>query len=391
MRAIVLLASALAAGVLAAGCFEGKADLTLNPDGTGKIVGDLTLRLEPPWTGKKKEPSTRPGPPAPSTTVTGTAGAAASAAPAPAAAGADEMPTPEEQMKDVVYNILKRSSGIDAWRDVSFELLEHNRVHFSGTAYFKDLSRIRIYPDTGRSAISFHSDGGNGLMLVLCSPKEIAKDEKPKPTREVSVEDLAKKMKDMRDGYQAVRGALAMTVAGLNYTFVFRVPGNPTDIKGFEPAGNVLSYTAEAQKVMQAVDGDVADNAALTRMILAGGRLANSEAAIAKNFFGGPKSECWARIMGPFREQFDYKAESDAAKKGQAEMMTKLGLDKPKTTRPPPKSPDPAAKKPADNPPKKPSGSPPKKPGDPGLPGRLPPVNLPKDLPNIPAPIFPGL
>jgi len=389
MRAMVFLAAALAAGGLAAGCFEGKTDVTLNPDGTGKIAGDLTFRLEPPWTGKKKEPPAKPAPSVPSTpstTVTSTASAAASTAPA------EEMATPDEQMKEAVYNILKRSSGIDAWKDVSFELLEHNRVRLSATGYFRDLSHVRIYPDAGRTSINFHSDGGNGLMLVLASPKEIAKKgETPRAAREIPEEELAKKMKDMRAGYQAMRGNLGMTVAGLNFTFAFHVPGTPTDIKGLEPAGNVLSYTAEGQKVMQALDAVVADNATLARMILAGERLTNFESAIPKNFFSGAKGECWARIMGPFREQFDYKAECDAAKKGQAEMMTRLGLDKPKTARPPSKPADTPAKKPSDSPSKKPAAAPTKKPGDTGLPGKLPPVNIPKDLPDIPMPILPGL
>jgi len=105
MRALWIVGAVLAASALAAGCFEGKADLALNPDGTGKIVGDLTFTLEPPWTGPKRQTPARSG---------------ASAAPAPAPAPEEEARPPEEQMKEVVYNILKRSSGIDAWKDVSF-------------------------------------------------------------------------------------------------------------------------------------------------------------------------------------------------------------------------------------------------------------------------------
>jgi hypothetical protein len=72
-------------------------------------------------------------------------------------------------------------------------------------------------------------------------------------------------------------------------------------------------------------------------------------------------------------------------------MMTRLGLDKPKTARPPSKPADTPAKKPSDSPSKKPAAAPPKKPGDTGLPGKLPPVHIPKDLPDIPMPILPGL
>ncbi|MCX5670045.1 MAG: hypothetical protein NTU94_01815 [Planctomycetota bacterium] len=70
-------------------------------------------------------------------------------------------------------------------------------------------------------------------------------------------------------------------------------------------------------------------------------------------------------------------------------MMAKLGLEQPRTTRPPAKPSEPAPKKPADTPAKKPAVPPARKPADPGLPGKLP--AMPRDVPNIPTPIFPGL
>jgi hypothetical protein len=379
MRGPLAMAVILGASTLLPGCFEGKADLDLNPDGTGRIVGDLTFPLQPPWTGKKKEVSTRVSASAAATPPTVAAASPAAAAPA------EETKAPEEQMKEVVYDILKRSSGIEAWRDVSFQLLPSGRVHFTGTAYFRDLSRVRIFPDT-KTQISFHSDGGNAMMLVLNSPRE-TKDDRPRPGREVSEEELAKKMKEMRAAYQAARGRIALDTSGLKVTLAFRLPGAPSEVRGLEQEGNVLTHVTQGEKLIQALDSVFNDNATLTRMILGGERPASSggqfDAALSKRFFGGQKGEAWARVMEPMRPRFDYRAEAEAARKAQPEMMAKLGLDKPKPARPP------TATKPSDTPTKKPAPAPAKKPEEPAQPGKLPPINLPKDLPNIPTPIIP--
>ena len=376
MRALWVVGAVLAASALAAGCFEGKADLALNPDGTGKIVGDLTFTLEPPWTGPKRQTPAR---------------SSASASPAPAPAPEEEAKPPEEQMKEVVYNILKRSSGIDAWKDISFELVASRRVHFKGTAYFKNLSKVRIYPDTGRTAISFAGDGGNGMMLVLSSPKEAA--ETPaKSGRERPAEELTKRLKEERDKYQPVRGTLALRVSGLKCNLAFNTPGTPTEVRGLDQNGPVLSFGTDSTKLMQSLDAMMADNTTLRRMVASGERLASTggqfEAALEKRFFSGPKGECWARILGPFTPRFDYAAEADAARKAQNEMLATLGLEKPRPTKAAAKPADPASKKPADTPAKKPANTPAKTPADPGLPGKLP--SIPREMPNIPTPIFPG-
>ena len=97
MRALATVLITFGAMVLATGCFEGKGEFTFNPDGTGKIVGDVTFRPVAPWTGPKKIP-----PKAGATTPT-----------TPPAVPAKPAKTPEEEMKDVVGQIVKKSAGIE--------------------------------------------------------------------------------------------------------------------------------------------------------------------------------------------------------------------------------------------------------------------------------------
>jgi len=101
---------AIVAIALAAGCFEGEADITLNPDGTGKIVGQITFQSTGRWTGRRSSAS---GP---------------------------EADDPEARMKEVAREILKSSRGIEAWEDVSFKRLPDDRIRFMGGVAFDKAS-----------------------------------------------------------------------------------------------------------------------------------------------------------------------------------------------------------------------------------------------------------
>ena len=137
-----------------AGCFEGKADFTFNPDGSGKVVGEILFPTRPPWLPVRRTFGKSETPPPP--------------------------PSPEDEMKECVTQIIKRSSGIDAWKDVSFERAADGRVRLKATLYFKDLAKVRFYPDD-RSRLTFGPDGTNALLLILSRAKPAAEPPKPGP------------------------------------------------------------------------------------------------------------------------------------------------------------------------------------------------------------------
>ena len=146
MRGRVKLAGILLGGLLVAGCFEGKADVQFNPDGTGKIIGTVAFPLDPPWTSPKK-----------------TVGAGKDAT-------VVEVP-PGEQMRDAVSSLIKKSRGIETWKDVHFQRLGDGHVLFQGTAYFKDFSKVKIYPATSM-AFFFGPEQEGSLSLLLSRPKD---------------------------------------------------------------------------------------------------------------------------------------------------------------------------------------------------------------------------
>jgi len=94
--------------VLVSGCFEDtKQEFTLNPDGSGKMLIESTF------------------------------------VPASEAIRDDE-PTAEAAVQEAVREILTRSEGIEAWRDVSFSELKDGSFFFRGTAYFSDLLSVKL-------------------------------------------------------------------------------------------------------------------------------------------------------------------------------------------------------------------------------------------------------
>jgi len=353
------LAAIVLSAALAAGCFEGKADFTFNPDGSGKVVGEILFPTRPPWLPVRRTFGKTDTPPPPLST--------------------------EDEMKECVTQIIKRSSGIDAWKDVSFERAADGRVRLKATLYFKDLTKVRFYPDD-RSRLTFGPDGTNALLLILSRAKPVA--EPPKPSHPVTPEDAAKRMKDMRERYAQAKAAVTIELALLKVNLAFRTPGTLEEARGLEQQGTTLSYAIEGPKIAQAMDAQMADGTYLKQLILAG-KSATAKDMMNEKVFG-LKGEVWARWKEPFKARFDYPAEANAARKAQPQMMLKLGLDKPRPSASPAPVPAPApAPVPAKDtqPPKKdatPAKKPPDAPSAKGLPG----IPMP-DPTKIPAPILP--
>jgi hypothetical protein len=335
MRGALALSVNLLAAVLAVGCFEGKARLTFNPDGSGKIVGEFTFPIASPWVPARKAPG-------------------------------DELKTPEEETKDIVTSILKRSPGVDAWKDVSFERLPGDRIHFKGTAYFRELAKVRIFPDT-RPRAGFAADGPDVLMLILTRAAD--EEEPSKIPRAMTGEEIVKALKQARDRYRRARPSLASSLTGLKFDLTFDSPGTPAEVHGLVQEQGLLTASVDGPRILKAVDGLFDDTAALREMIVRGDTI-NTRALsdLVRQRLFVSKGEAWAKMNGPFRVRFDYAAEVAAARKSLPEMMTKLGLDEAK----PPAKPAPS------------KAAPPAKPAEPSK--KPPPGSVPKDLPKVPPP-----
>src|SRR5262245_31046934 len=113
---------------LVSGCFEDtKQEFTLNPDGSGKMVLESSF--------------------------------------VPASEAISEETEGESGLREIVRDILTKSDGIEAWRDVSFSEQKDGAFSFRGTAYFPDLSRVKLHQFASVS-FSVQKDSANNLVLT---------------------------------------------------------------------------------------------------------------------------------------------------------------------------------------------------------------------------------
>jgi hypothetical protein len=90
---------------LAAGCLETDEEYTLNPDKSGKVVLEFYLKPDP--------------------------------------LGMEQDKDSQAKVKKAASETLSESKGIETWKNVSVKHMDDGRIHFKGTAYFKDLSKVR--------------------------------------------------------------------------------------------------------------------------------------------------------------------------------------------------------------------------------------------------------
>ena len=119
------LPGGLAALILLSGCFETKQEFTLNPDGSGKVVHESTFQTMDITGGGQRDA--------------------------------------ERQMKAAVAEVISQSKGVEAWRDVSYEIGDDGRIAFRGTAYFRNLSELDI-PNQTMLEFDWARDGGTGNL-----------------------------------------------------------------------------------------------------------------------------------------------------------------------------------------------------------------------------------
>jgi hypothetical protein len=290
------IAAALVAAAVLAGCIEVREDFTLNPDGSGKVAVDFLMQE------------------------------------APAGAGQADKPDPAVLAKQTVRHILDTSPGVDAWADVSYSRAEDGRLHFKGTAYFKDFSppRLKIADLLG---VTCTREEKGGMTLLVDRPAEAAKTPAAHaPAAKLTKEEIDRRVKAQRDGFRQKRPWLEQVLAKTRIEMSFRLPGTPGDVTNLQKGEDgTLRFVLEGPKLLPAIDQLVADNAYMREMVVSetgagqgGARLSMSNALNEKLF--GARAPIRVRVTGDFKPLFDYAAEVKAAKDAYPKMLERLGL-----------------------------------------------------------------
>ena len=220
----------LFAALLISGCIQSEQEYSLNPDGSGKVV----YKIEYPVLSFGEES------------------------------------TPEDKAKSAVRELLEESSGIEAWKDIRYELLSGDRLAFEGTAYFPDFNALELHNgELGDYKPSFAVDEEDQRVLRIASEPEAGKSEEPP---ELSEQDLDAAVTEMQTEYKTARGMLTGILTGMRIDQRYHLPGDAIDISNFQRADKgAYQLTFEGEALLALMD-ELMGNAELLREQLKQGR-----------------------------------------------------------------------------------------------------------------------
>lgn len=285
----ITLSAGLGLLLLTSGCFDTKEDFTINPDGSGKVVHECTFQ-----------------------SVNLNAN--------------NENQDPGRTLTNAVREVLEKSRGVDAWRNVTFRTLDDGRLYFRGTAYFKNLSKLDIPNQTMLELDWTKTADGQALLTLRTnqSGTEISEGvsiqpvKKPAP-KNLSPAELDQRLKQSRVQYQQTKPMMAGIFATMKHAIVLHLPGRVVSHSNFtnDAAGN-LAIQFSGAKFLEVMDRLVNDNDWCRKH---GGTgfddmqekpLLDAE---LNQFIFGEKAPVQAVIATGTKPLFDYAAEVAAAKK----------------------------------------------------------------------------
>ena len=292
LKAHSAIVAAMALAAMLAGCLEVKQDYTLNPDCSGKVIVDLLAQEMPINVGQ------------------------------------GDAPDPEVLAKQTVRRMLDGADGVDAWADVAYNRTDDGRTHFKGTAYFKDLSKLKL-SIAGLIGATLSKDDKGGLTLLIGGSPEAAKSPPPAPPK-LTQEETDQRIKAQRERFKQMRPMMEMFFAKARVEMSFRLPAAPADVSNLrkDPDGT-LRFVLDGGKALQAIDQLMADDEYVRERAAAGPEAGKNTAwlneALNEKLFGS-RAPVRARASGDLKPLFDYAAEVKAAKDAYPKMMERLGL-----------------------------------------------------------------
>ena len=297
MKRIMGVALLAVLPLILVGCFEMKQDSTVNPDGSGKVLVEMTQAAMPPMNMGSGE-----------------------------AAKMD----PEMMLKGFAKKILEGSKGIETWADVSIVTTDDGRMTFKGTGYFKDVTKVQS-GEGDASGTTWAKDEKGGMVLTLDTSSKNSPEKgeaKPVPATE---EEMTKAIQAAKMQWQQMKPMMEMMLAKLKMDMIFRLPGTLAEVEGFtKQADGSVRVTIEGAKLLAVMDKRMADEDYLKAAIKAGKDPMQDKAEGEKmmNEAAGIKGSLKARVTGDLKPAFDFEKEVAAAKAAYPKMIEKLGLDK---------------------------------------------------------------
>ena len=192
MKKLILL---LLGAFLLSGCFQYKRELILNPDGSGKMILETEIMKGLSFGAEQDE---------------------------------------KETMKTAVANLIKSSEGIEAWTGISYKMTEANMIAFKGTAYFKDVTKIKLY-NVNAAGIETEKLPNGEIRLTLLRGGKTSKEEQAKVSakkgKKITPENVGEELARQRAQYKKIRPMLSAIYAMTDNEDIITIFGEVKEYK----------------------------------------------------------------------------------------------------------------------------------------------------------------
>ena len=192
MKKLILL---LLGAFLLSGCFQYKRELILNPDGSGKMILETEIMKGLSFGAEQDE---------------------------------------KETMKTAVANLIKSSEGIEAWTGISYKMTEADMIAFKGTAYFRDVTKIKLY-NVNAAGIETEKLPNGEIRLTLLRGGKTSKEEQAKVSakkgKKITPENVGEELARQRAQYKKIRPMLSAIYAMTDNEDIITIFGEVKEYK----------------------------------------------------------------------------------------------------------------------------------------------------------------
>ncbi|MHC4888629.1 MAG: hypothetical protein ACYTEO_04085, partial [Planctomycetota bacterium] len=336
--------------VVITGCIETKDEITVNPDGSGKVIHEITFQsMDLGMMGETMGEMTGE--------IGDMGGEMMGEMAGDMTGDMDEMTAemgkmmgkmmsgessdPQAQLKESVKEILTESSGVETWKDISYTLTDDGRTYFKGTAYFPDINNLSLH-NAGFSSdmkLYFTRNIVGEITIELKTEEEGEEDEAVEtPTDELSEAELDKMVKEAKLQYTQSKPMMQGILATIKSETIVHLPGAIKEISNFEKVDTrTVRIALDGSKMIEAMDKMMQDDDWLKEQIRAGKDPVQDGPGPGlemNEMFFGEKAPVRVVLARGAQQLFDYDAEVTAAKANYESMLKERGLEGAEPTRP---------------------------------------------------------
>lgn len=288
----------VAVSFLLGGCLEITEIYTLNPDGSGKVIHEAIFSIAYPET--------------------------------------EGNIAPEKKIKKEILAELEHAKGVEVWDDVTYRYEGQDKIYFKGTAYFKDLSKLKFHHSGVNSTffdlIVFSCEEGQ-LSLELKSSKADEESDRSEATTAkkrvvgLTEAEIEQKLAENKKEISKTKMMLAELFSDLKIDRTFYLPGTLAQNSNFEHNldGSVRN-NFEGSKLLALMTANLENDEWLRQQIRIGQDVEETlsdEYTMNGHLFGqeGPVQVIMTKTEAPL---FDYTKEVTQAKINYKNFLAKL-------------------------------------------------------------------